>query len=413
MLGPIARRARALVRELTLPAPARAQLWIDRRGLPKTDPGPDVASREVLAWLGRAQDHSSSRDGGVARHFSLLHDAWSTSYPETTGYLIPTLFWCAEISESADAAQYRERARRMLDWLVSVQFPGGGFPGGVVGNLSSVPVTFNTGQILLGLAAGVEEFGDAYREPMHRASDWLIESQDQDGCWRDHPTPFAAPGEKAYETHVAWGLLEAAGVSGRADLRESALANVRWALGLQRANGWFDRCCLDDNSMPYSHLIGYVLRGVLEAFRASAEPELLAAARRTADGALSALGPDGYLPGRLRQDWSAAVDWACLTGTVQLACCWFLLHRVTGVEAYRSAGLRANRYVRRTIRVTGAEGVRGGVKGSFPINGQYGRFQFLNWAAKFFLDSQLMERGVFPAGWRSVFRPEFASHSDP
>ena len=162
--------------------------------------------------------------------------------------------------------------------------------------------------------------------------------------------------------------------------------------------------------MPYTHALGYVLRGVLEAFRSSAEPDFLAAARRTADGALSAMGPDGYLPGRLRSDWSAAVDWACLTGTVQLACCWFLLHRLTGLESYRSAGLRANRYVRRTILLTGAEGIRGGVRGSFPIDGGYGQYQLLNWAAKFFLDAQLMERGVFPASWRNAFSPEFASH---
>lgn len=376
------------------------------------DPGPDAASREVLGWLSRAQDRSSSHDGGVARHFSLRR-GWGASYPETTGYIIPTLLSCAEVSEGAEAAQYRARARRMLDWLITVQFAEGGFPGGVVGEVPSVPVTFNTGQILLGLTAGVREFGDAYREPMHRASEWLAHTQDPDGCWRKHPSPFAAPGEKAYDTHLAWGLLEAAGVSGRSDHRESALANVRWALGLQRANGWFDECCLEDRSTPYTHTIGYVLRGVLEAFRASAHPDLLAAARRTADGALSALGPDGYLPGRLRSDWSAAVDWACLTGTVQLACCWFLLHRVTGLESYRAAGLRANRYVRRTIVLTGAEGVRGGVRGSFPIDGGYGQFEFLNWAAKFFLDSHLMERGIFPAGWRNGFGPEFAPHSHP
>ena len=412
LLRLIARRTRALARELTLPAPARALRRIDHRGLPATDPGRDVASREVLAWLSRAQDRSKSQDGGVARHFSLL-DGWSASYPETTGYLIPTLLACAEVSESEEAAAYRVRARRMLDWLVSLQFAEGGFPGGVVGDLPSVPVTFNTGQILIGLAAGVAEFGDAYTEPMLRASNWLVQTQDPDGCWRKHPSPFAAPGEKAYETHVAWGLLEAANVSGRSDFRESALANVRWALGHQQANGWFDHSCLEDRSIPYTHALGYVLRGVLEAFRSSAEPDYLAAARRTADGALSALAPDGYLPGRLRSDWSGAVNWACLTGTVQLACCWFLLHRVTGVESYRSAGLRANGYVRRTLLLSGAEGVRGGVRGSFPIDGEYGQFQFLNWAAKFFLDSHLMEGGVFPQTWRDRFAPQLAppSHS--
>ena len=67
-------------------------------------------------------------------------------------------------------------------------------------------MTFNTGQILLGLAAGVAEFGDQYRESMEQAAQWLVDTQDPDGCWRKHSTPFAKAGEKAYETHVSWGL---------------------------------------------------------------------------------------------------------------------------------------------------------------------------------------------------------------
>src|SRR5205807_2230505 len=156
-----------------------------------------------------AQDNSRTRDGGVARDYSLL-GGWNSSYPETTGYLVPTLLAYARFKGGPQADEARGRARRMLDWLVSIQFPEGGFQGGLVDETPRVPVTFNTGQILLGLAAGVEEFGDAYRGPMCRAADWLADTLDPDGCWRKHPTPFAQPGEKAYETHVAWGLLEAA-----------------------------------------------------------------------------------------------------------------------------------------------------------------------------------------------------------
>jgi hypothetical protein len=62
----------------------------------------------------------------------------------------------------------RRRAKRMLDFLVSIQFPNGGFQGGVIGATPIVPVTFNTGQILLGLASGVREFG-GYRQAICRA----------------------------------------------------------------------------------------------------------------------------------------------------------------------------------------------------------------------------------------------------
>ena len=54
----------------------------------------------------------------------------------------------------------------------------------------------------------------------------------------------------------------------------------------------------------------------------------------------------------------------------------------------------ANRYVRRTVRTDGPEETRGAVKGSFPVSGGYGTYEYLNWAAKFFVDAQLFEQDV-------------------
>ena len=96
----------------------------------------------------------------------------------------------------------------MADWLVSIQLPEGAFQGGRIDSRPVVPVTFNTGQVLLGLAAAHGHFG-GYAEPLQRAADWLVRTQDSDGCWRLFPSPFALSGEKVYETHVAWALLEA------------------------------------------------------------------------------------------------------------------------------------------------------------------------------------------------------------
>ena len=226
---------------------------------------------------------------------------------------------------------------------------------------------------------------------MHRAADWLVATQDADGCWRRYPTPFAAPGEKAYETHVAWGLLDAARVTPSRGYEEAALANFHWALTHQAANGWFRHCCLTDVEQPLTHTLGYALRGIVEGYRYSQDQRLLEAARRTADGLFTALRPDGFLPGRLRADWSAAVDWSCLTGSVQIACCYLLLYDDTGERRYRDAALALNRFVRRSVRLNAPPEIRGGVKGSFPVSGVYGAYEYLNWAAKFFVDAMQLE----------------------
>lgn len=355
--------------------------------LPAGDALPaEAAIDEAIDWLRRAQDHSLSQDGGVARHYSLL-DGWGPSYPETTGYIVPTMLDYAE-RRGDDGA--RRRAHRMLDWLVSIQFPEGGFQGGVIGAEPRVPVTFNTGQILLGLARGARECAE-YLEPMRRAAEWLVAAQDGDGCWRRHPTPFAAPGEKTYDTHVAWGLLEAARTAAEPRYAAAALANVRWALGRQQANGWLAQCCLDDPRQPLTHTLGYALRGMVEAYRYSGDTELGYACRRTADGLLGAMSDDGHLAGRLRADWRAAVRWSCLTGTAQIAICWWLLG--DGDERYRRAARIATDHVRRSIDARGGAGVRGGVAGSRPLYGAYGRYQYLAWAAKFFIDAQALVMG--------------------
>ncbi len=327
------------IRYLQLPAAARRESRADLGGLSPTDPGAERVILEGIAWLGRAQDFSTTADGGVARHYSLV-DGWGPSYPETTGYIIPTLLDFARWRGGPEAEDARRRVRRMLDWFVAIQLPGGGFQGGTVNQQPVVPVTFNTGQILLGLAAGVREWGAPYRAAMHQAADWLVETQDSDGCWRKHPTPFAEPGLKAYETHVAWGLLEAARASGEARYADAALANVHWALTRQQPNGWFEDCCLSDTTRPWTHTIGYALKGIVEAQRYTADPELLAAARRTADGVLSALAPDGRLPGRLDRDWNGAASYVCLTGSVQIGICWLFLAQATGEERYREAAAR-------------------------------------------------------------------------
>ncbi len=377
-------------REFSLPGLAKQELRRDRQGLPDTDTPLDEAVRAAMDWLVRAQDKSASQDGGVARDFSLIK-GWATSYPETTGYIVPTILEGARRKVRPDL---RERGRRMLDWMVSIQFPEGGFQGGKIDSTPVVPVTFNTGQILIGLAAGVAEFGESYVEPTERAAAWLADTMDDDGCWRNFPTPFAAPGEKAYETHVSWGLFEAERVRPGKGYGDAGLKNVSWALTKQRPNGWFDSNCLTMPSAPLTHTIGYVLRGVLEGYRLSEDRNLLTAAQKTADGVLSAIGPDGYLPGRLDADWQPAVSWVCLTGSVQIAHCWLMLYGYTGNEAYRDAAFAANAYVRRTIRMTGNEDQLGAVKGAFPVDGGYGSYEYLNWAAKFFIDSHWLERDI-------------------
>lgn len=388
MINCVASKLKNLFIHKRVPATVKHEVSKDHLSNLPEDPGIHLVVKACAKWLTYAQDNSSSFDGGVARHYSLI-DGWGESYPETTGYIVPTMI---QLSNELGDDVYLKRAQRMLDWLVSIQMPGGGFQGGTINAEPVVPVTFNTGQILLGLVSGFCTFGfERYAEAMHKAAVFLRDSLDPDGCWRKHSTPFAKPGEKTYETHVAWGLFEAERVSSGLGYAEAGIRQVDWALTKQYPNGWVEDCCLEDKSAPLTHTLGYFLRGVLEAYSYNQDEKFLNASKRTAEALIHVQREDGALPGRLRHDWSPAVKWTCITGNSQIAECWLKLYEWTGEKKYLRSAQKINSFVRRTVRVEGPEDILGGVKGSYPIDGEYGQFQYLNWAAKFTIDANIAE----------------------
>src|SRR2546422_11092945 len=113
----------------------------------------------AIEWLVRAQD--ATPDDGASRAFSLAwrpyfgRGGWQPSYPETTGYIIPTLYAAARRLGRAELAAPAGRAAR---WEIEVQLPTGAVRGGGIGAPES-PAGFNTGQVLLGWLAASEETG--------------------------------------------------------------------------------------------------------------------------------------------------------------------------------------------------------------------------------------------------------------
>lgn len=77
-------------------------------------------------WLERAQD--ASGDGGVSGRY-FLNRGWSSSYPETTGYILPTFL---ALEEELGEQRFRARARQGLEFLLALQLESGAFPGGEV-----------------------------------------------------------------------------------------------------------------------------------------------------------------------------------------------------------------------------------------------------------------------------------------
>ena len=147
------------------------------------------------------------------------------------------------------------------------------------------------------------------------------------------------------------------------------------------------------------------MQGLLGIGRLVGRDDLIAGAQKLADAQLRIMSAEGFLPGRQRHDFTPAVDWCCLTGSAQTSAVWSQLYQLTHDQKYSTAVEIVNRYVMARHDIRNADPrLRGGLPGSWPVWGDYGRLQILNWATKFLVDALTLEqaiRGTAPSGSES------------
>lgn len=348
---------------------------------------PMDAMRSLAAaaeWLALAQDVTGS--GGVSANYDARKREWAGAYPETTGYIIPTLLRYAQLS---GRDEFRERALRMAAWESDIQLEGGGVQAGTVGAEPLVPTIFNTGQVLFGwLAAWQQTQEPRYRQSLVRAADWLLAAQDEDGAWRRFDSPFATHQINTYNTRVAFALAQAGQALQEPGYVDAAVRNVHWALTQMQGNGWLANNDLEDNDRPLTHTIAYATRGILEVGAIAGNEAFVEAAMRIAHAVAQTQRRDGALPGRLDQAWKPAARWTCVTGNAQMAIVWQRLATIATDSTWLVAADQAVRFVASVQDLSsGNPAIRGGIPGSAPLKGGYMRHRYPNWAAKFFMDA--------------------------
>lgn len=343
----------------------------------KGEVGTDLQHIEAtVKWLYRSQDATDC--AGSAASYNLIL-GWEDAYPETTGYIVPTLYEYADLTGTTRAA---ERGTAMAEWLLDVQHEQGSFPGGT--GTGGDPNVFNTGQVVFGLAAAYERTGKgAYREAVAEACEWLVEVQSPDGPWRE----FDYRGEThAYTTRVGWALLVGSQVSDD-DYRAAAQRLFDWARAQQRPNGWFERAAFAPDDLPFLHTIAYTVRGLLEGGVLLDDDDAIESARLAADALLERQA-EGPLKGSYNSNWEPSWYY-CLTGNAQMALVWTRLFELTGERSYRQGARNAVQFLKRRQRLSGPDPIRGGISGSYPFFGRYLYLRYPNWAAKFFTDALL------------------------
>jgi uncharacterized protein YyaL (SSP411 family) len=343
----------------------------------------------TIRWLCEAQDQT--RVGAVAAFYDMRSGEWGPPYPETTGYIIPTFFNYAAYK---DEMIYRKRAISMADWLLTLQLENGAFPiGPLWPDWERKPIVFDTGQIIHGLVRAFEEIGNSsYLSVAKRAGDWLIKIQDQDGSWKKYTSLDMA---HSYNVRSAWALLRLYQICPEEEFKRAAINNIEWTISQQDKDGWFRNAEFRPNEDPLTHTIAYTIEGLLESGIYLGDGQIIQSAQMAADALIDRQQQAGFLSARFGSGWASNLRWICLTGTAQMALVWLRLCEWTGNGSYFQAAVKANQFVKETqVRNSTFKGIAGGIGGSYPIYGDYEPYRFLNWAAKFFVDSLLLEHNL-------------------
>ena len=267
----------------------------------------------ALEWIERAQ--RASGNGGISKGYHGIRRRWSPSYPETTGYTIPTLLNAAV---ALDRPDLRVLALRLADYLLKAATPEGAVAHWA--DPSSQPVVFDTGQVLFGWLAAYSASQEAcYLEAATRAGNWLSAVQDNSGAW----TMFQHLGVvKTIDSRVAWALLELYRHTNQESHRRAAVRNLEWVLRQQDSDGWFKHCAFRDGDDPLTHTLAYTAEGLFESGCLLDEERYVNAAVRTAAALLARQRADGWLASTYRSAWEATSRSSCLTGNCQVSRMW-------------------------------------------------------------------------------------------
>lgn len=391
------------LRHLRANRPFARLVWLDQLAYLKNGVRPVTGQTRqraemAAAWLVRAWQ--ATPDDGVSMGYfpcdpARIGRGWRPSYPETTGYIIPSLLEYAVMFAEPVMV---ERARTMARWEMAIQLPSGAVQGGVVAvREEQFPAVFNTGMVLDGYTAILDTTADPdILQAAHRAADFLVNDMGEDGHFRTHG-PFVGKNRiKTYNCLCAWSLYRFGEIVGETKYLQAAIRTAKASMKLQSANGWFPYNCLNRVEAPLTHTMGYTLQGLLETGVVAGQEELIDAARRGVMPLIRAMSSKGFLPGRFHSDWTPAAFSSCLTGSAQTAIVCFRLYQILGDPIFLVAGNKLLNYLKGLQIVNAPDTpMQGALAGSFPLFlGEYMTGGFPNWATKYLLDALLLQERI-------------------
>ena len=336
----------------------------------------------ALDWIKK----SECKTGGSSAYYSPIL-GWSKAYPETTGYLIPTLLNSFLITGDKSL---EKMALRYGEWLIEIQNENGSWCSGLYPNINSKrsDSIFNTGQILRGLISLWHHTKDYYwLDSSDKALRWLCNDLYNNKLWTKNDYRYNLT--PSYYTYVFWPILEAAKVFNNKKIIDLSRSGLYEIVSRVQENGCFNHWSFEPNKNAFTHTIAYTIRGIQESSRILSDKKLSDSVSKTIEKIirLSEL-KNGYLSGSFDDNWCTKVNYVCLTGNVQLAKCLMVYEAdKNDLRIVNSASKLIDVVCSNQINKFMIPGIRGAVSGSLPLWGKYMKLRYPNWASKYLCDA--------------------------
>ena len=335
--------------------------------------------------------NSNKKTRGSSAYYSRIYNpinGWSNPYPETTGYIIPTLISLSKI----DGYEFLENnIINISDWLLSIQNQDGSFCGGLYPNNKQNKSIFNTAQIIIGLLAASNYFkDDKFLDAAHNAANWLSDNQEDSGDWIKYQ--YYKEFSPSYYTRVAWPMLEVAKLTNNNIIKDSAIKSLDNILSKVKKNHFIKDAGFKKNNYAFLHTICYTIRGFLESSLILDRSDYWDTAYDLAYYFLRKYEIDHRLGGAYYEDLKSINWYRCLTGEAQLCIIWLKIFNNNDDIRFVNASSKLLDDICKTQPMHDSLFLKkGGLKGSQPYFGRYIPFRQPNWSTKFFIDAILLE----------------------
>lgn len=346
-----------------------------------------------LNWIKKS--FLSTPDHGISRGFSLHNKnyiksnqfGWQPSYPEVTGYLIPSLIESNEILKDQEIENI---INQTSFWVLQISNNPEMCGGNIIETKTSS--VFDIGQILKGLLAYYDSFkNEKFLKQSIKLGDYLLSiEKNNSGSWDSKYIPKSVENKSndAHHIYITQGLYQLTEITRDKRYYDLAERVVKYTLKYQNNLGQFTNSDFVSSKESLTHNLGYVIEGLIDSYYFHNAEFKLKALEFFCSNLTKLVSDDGFIPGKISYDWKSTKKYSCLTGSAQIAISFIKLYKLNKNPDLLKKALKIFVYLKEKQNNYDENfgGGIGAIWGSWPIDGGYQKNQSISWSLKYFID---------------------------